>query len=308
MSTVKKISAFFMSLLAAFVLTGPATFSPLDADNLKLNFSVISDTHIGPFVDGARSITLAKGLKDMAKARAKSDALIIAGDMTENGMANEYYKLGVLLKSVCKADQLLLEMGNHDVRGIAVNGTAFTTYQYNAGKYYEFLNKVTGYSGNTVYFYKIVKGCYFIVLNSESLETHETVLSDTQIQWADSLLAEAAAGGNPVFIINHQPLANIGDESEALAGVMRKYSGILDIFFITGHCHDGFSANTITNEGTVYFVDMPSYGKAPDGDYGKTGTGFQVELYKDEIAFRARDFSRGKWLEKYDRTIDLIGE
>jgi hypothetical protein len=110
-----------------------------------------------------------------------------------------------------------------------------------------------------------------------------------------------------VFIINHQPMAAIGDESATLKAVMQKYDGMLDIFFLTGHYHSSLDVNTITNEGTVFYVSMPSYGKTPKGSgYLETGSGFQVELYGDKIIFRARDFSRGDWLSEYDRTIELV--
>lgn len=80
---------------------------------------------------------------------------------------------------------------------------------------------------------------------------------------------------------------------------MQKYDETLDVFFISGHYHNGLNANSITNDGTVYFIDTPFY--------GGPGTGFHVELYDNEIIFRARDFTQGKWVSEYDRTIELIG-
>jgi hypothetical protein len=133
-------------------------------------------------------------------------------------------------------------------------------------------------------------------------------LTETQIQWADNLLAQAVAVGNPVFIVNHQPIPSVGEESARISDVMQSYDGLLDIFYISGHYHDGLSANSITNNGTVYFVDTPSFGKMNSGDYSKTGTGFHVELYDDGILFRARNFTEGKWVSEYDSTIDLISD
>jgi hypothetical protein len=54
-------------------------------------------------------------------------------------------------------------------------------------------------------------------------------------------------------------------------------------------------------------VDLPSFGKVPSGDYNETGSGFQVELYGDEIVFRARNFAQGEWESEFDRTIELMG-
>lgn len=306
----KKAFAAFMAFIATLMMLGPVTFSPVDAGNVKLNFSIIADTHIDEiWNDGGRSGILVKGLKDMAKAEIKSDALIIAGDMTEKGTINEYLKLGSVLNNYCKSDNLLLQMGNHDIRGIKDDeGESLLTYEYNAGKYFELLDKAAGINPEEIYFYKIIKGCYFVVLNPQWLEGMEACISAEQIAWLDSVLALAAPDGNPVFIINHQPLEAVGEDSAGIADVMQKYNGILDVFFISGHYHDGFSANSITNDGTLYFVDTPSFGKTNSGDYSKTGTGFHAELYEDIIIFRARDFTKGTWVTQYDRTIELIDD
>lgn len=299
-----------MSFIATLMMLSPVTFSPVDAGNVKLNFSILADTHIDEiWNDGGRSGILTKGLKDMANAEIKSDALIIAGDMTEKGTMNEYFKLGFLLKSYCKAENILPQMGNHDIRGVKDDeGESLLTYEYSAGKYFELLDKAANTNPEEVYFYKIIKGCYFVVLNPEWLKGMEACISAEQIAWLDGVLAQAVLDGNPVFIVNHQPLDAVGADSAGIAEVMQKYNGLLDMFFITGHYHDGFSANSITNDGTLYFVDIPAFGKTNSGDYGKTGTGFHAELYEDKIIFRARDFTEGTWVAQYDRTIELIDD
>lgn len=306
MSIFTKLIALVLSSLAALTMQGSVTFSPVDKDNIKLNFSVISDTHIATLSEDARGVIFAKGLKDMAKAETKSDALIICGDMTERGTAYEYDKLGGVLKAFCKTDNLLPEMGNHDIRGIAFIGELRQSYETGAARYRAFLAETAGITADTVYYYRIIKGCYFIVLNTEALDDMEAVISVAQINWLDSLLAQAAGSGKPVFVFNHQPMRSIGDDAPAIMSVLQKYKGLADIFFISGHKHNGFSADTITNDGTLYFVDMPTFGKVPDGDYNKPGSGFQVELYENEIIFRARNFADGVWVPEFDRTIDLI--
>lgn len=306
LSPYKKFIALLMSFFSLFAALGPVTFSPVDANNIKLNFSVISDTHINNDIISAPKQTLVKGLKDITKAEIKSDALVISGDMTETGTENEYYKLGNALKYYSKTDNYQLEMGNHDIRGETKNGVSLLTYEENVAKYYDFLKDTAGIIESTVYYHRIIKDCYFIVMNSEAIESLQTYISDAQIQWIDGLLAAASASGNPVFIVNHQPLWYLGDESVALNSVLQKYNGLLDIFFISGHYHHGFSESSISSNGTIYFVDMPSFGKTPGSGYQNVGSGFQVELYANQIFFRARDFAKGEWLSEYDRTIDLI--
>jgi 3',5'-cyclic AMP phosphodiesterase CpdA len=302
------VFALLLSVGSLFVVNGSESFSPLDAESVKLNFSVIADTHIESSLSDGRTDILVEGLKDMANAQVTSDALVIAGDLTEEGRINEYIELGYVLKQYCKADNMLIEMGNHDIRGPGDMGLYLQTYESSVGKYFEFLNQMNEGIDDTAYFYKIINDCYFIILNTEAIESGQTYISDVQIQWLDDLLEQASMDCNPVFIVNHQPLVDIGDESEKIERTMQKYSDIINIFFITGHYHTPFNKNTITNNGTVYYVDMPSFGKTVRADYPNAGAGFQVELYEDEIIFRARDYVNGKWLSEYDRTIDLINK
>ncbi len=305
-SWLQKILAFVLSAVSLLAAIGPVTFTPLDEEKLKLNFAIVADTHIEPFGASVRTSMLAKGLIDMSKASVPGDALIIAGDMTESGTIPEYVTLGATLKAFAKADNLLLEMGNHDIRGKSVDGEYSQNYEFAAGKYFEFLKRTVSMTEETVYFYRIIKGCYFIVLNTEGVLGLQSVLSAEQLQWADDLLAQAALSGNPAFVINHQSMTSVGEAAQQLNAILQKYSGALDIFFISGHHHRGFSANSIKNQGTVYYVDMPSYGKEPGSGYQETGTGFQVEMYEDDIVFRARNYVEGEWLADFDRTITLI--
>jgi len=303
----KKILAGVMSLVAMLAAIGPATFAPVDAENLLLNFSVISDTHIATLPEQARGSLLAVGLRDMAKAEFKSDALVITGDLTERGTAYEYDKLSGVLNTFCKTDNLLLQMGNHDIRGIAFIGELRQTYEEGLRKYNACMLETTGFVPEPVYYYKIIKGCYFILLNPEALEDLRTSISTEQLDWLEDLLEQALITGKPVFVFNHQPMKSIGPDAEALMAVLQKYNGTVDIFFITGHKHNGFSADTITNDGTLYFVDMPAYGKVPDYTNRKVGSGLQVELYEDEIIFRPRNFVQGEWIADCERTIELLG-
>lgn len=317
----KKILLFILSLLSMLIFTGSVTFSPIDAENIKLNFSVISDTHIKSWSDDTTQ-TLITGLKDMKKAEIKSDALIISGDITESATDAQYSNLLIALKLFSKTGNTLLAMGNHDVRAtLDSNGVSLTTYEENIARYNQYRYYTGGIEDDTVYYYRIINGCYFIILNSQALENGGICIKADQRQWIDNLLAEASAGGKPVFVVCHNPFdstngvadywpngGGIGGESETLYNILQKYNGLLDIFFISGHLHSGLGTYGITNDGTVYFVDMPSYGFVPNRGYRKAGTGYQVELYSGEILFRARNFSTGEWLSDYDKTITLINQ
>ncbi|HZK39599.1 MAG TPA: metallophosphoesterase [Clostridia bacterium] len=306
-SKLKNYLVIALSFAALLASIGPATYAPIDADNLKLNFAVIADTHIATLPEEARGIRLALGLKDVAKAQVRSDAFVICGDLTERGTAYEYKKLGAVLNTFCRTDNLLPGMGNHDIRGIKISPEFGPSYEKSAAKYRAFLADTTDIAEDTIYFHKVIKDCYFIVLNTEEVEELETSLSADQLSWLDGLLAQAAASGNPVFVFNHQPMRRVGKDAAALMAVLQKYNGLADVFFIAGHMHDGFSPNTIKRNGSLYFVDLPAYGKKSDGEYPTPGSGFLVELYEGEIVFRARNFIQGEWKSECDWTIALAG-
>lgn len=300
-----KILSFILSLIALIVLAGPATYAPVDADNLRLSFTAIADTHIDNIFNGTRVPLLCKGLEDMSRAQVKNDALLIAGDLTEGGLQWEYYKLAYALKTRYDADNILPVSGNHDIWGPRlIDGTKLMNYIYNADKYFDFLRNTAGIETETIYFSRVIKGYLFIILNSEKLED-ETYLSTDQIQWLDNLLAAAVGGGKPVFISCHHPLASIGDEADDLYAVMKKYDGKLDIFFMTGHWHTPFGAGSVVTDGSVTFVALPCYGKGTQSGPGKTGTGYCVEVYDSKVLFRARDFTGGVWVPEYDTAVTL---
>lgn len=64
-----------------------AEFAPGDQQNVRLYFAAIADVHMTGAV--FRSGMLELGLDDMAKSAYPLDALMIAGDMTDNGEAEQ---------------------------------------------------------------------------------------------------------------------------------------------------------------------------------------------------------------------------
>lgn len=307
MRAVKRITALLSMVIALFAFAGPTTFAPLDADTLRLNAVFLGDTHIdNVFNDGTRAPLLARGLKDMSNAAAPTDALVIAGDLTEGGILTEYIKLDLTLASFSNARALFLVSGNHDIWGVRglFTGNTLMPYEYNAEKYLGFLESATGSRPEQIYFYQIINDCWFIALNSEAL-VKETLISPEQIQWLDDTLTLAAASGNPVFVVCHHPLANIENAGDLYA-VLKKYDGIADVFFVTGHWHTGFHPGSISEDGTVRFVALPSYGKGSGSGYTAKGSGFQAELYDNTLVWRARNYAEGVWVPEYDKTITLL--
>ncbi len=278
----------------------------VDPDNCKMAFVAFSDTHLR---DTAFQPHLFEcGLEDIDAAETQFDALIIAGDISEMGDAPSYdVTWKALENSEIGKKPVLLATGNHDIR---------LAYEYQTemimGKASEYL----GIEIDKPYYSYEVKGYKFIVMGSDEWQFEKAVISDEQLAFLDSELAEA--DGKPAFVICHQPLAethglpevwkngDLGEDSAAVKEVLMKHK---NVFYLNGHLHDGVyekSLEIFDAENGVYSINLPAFGK--DNDYGKfaqTGLGTYVEVYEDSVVFTPRDFARGEYLEDYTYTFEI---
>ena len=56
----------------------------------------------------------------------------------------------------------------------------------------------------------------------------------------------------------------------------------------------------------IYSIILPRVGRIANIGHVMPGTGYNVEVYDDEVIFRARNYIFGIWLPKYDYTIALV--
>lgn len=302
------LMSFFTLILGVFV---PEGYSPLDTQSIKLNAAIISDTHIDED-NYERNNLLKKGLADINRSEVAVDVLAVVGDCTENGRP-EQFELFFERLSACERVKLsLVALGNHDSWQGEEGFKAFYE-QYGA-----FLNK----SVSTSYRHETVNGYHFFILGTEKNMQNEAYLSQTQLNWFDSELSALLNTDKPVFVLLHQPFNGtnrvneawapgiLGEQSDALMTIAKKYTeqGLVVVFF-SGHLHSGLGYSGVTNDGSLYFVDCPSFGKSPSrGDIRETGTGYVLEAYLGKIVLRARNFVTGKFLENYTYTISTNEE
>jgi len=296
------VSVFFLPFIGG---TQARSFAPLDAANLQAQFSAISDTHIeiNPAAQGvARFEALREGLLDMSRAAAPNDALVMAGDNTENGQFLEYMALYNYLRRFGGMN-LLIAMGNHETFGLNHN----QTYRRALSNFTCPYNLYSRATIDKTYYCRVIKGYYFIVLGTEEIISNTAAyISPEQLAWLDSVLAQATAGGRPAFVINHQPFLGthgttrpdegIGEQNDAVYAIVGKYN---NIFYFSGHIHLD-SPSCQRTEGGVNLVALPAFGKA-----GVPGCGVQVEVYPDAVEIRGRNFAQGQWLEDFSAGIAL---
>ena len=241
-----------------------------------------------------------------------ADALIIAGDIAENGLLCEYEYVSSKLKNA-KVDNFLFAVGNHDVR--------LRLYKSTVRKFSKLSNELNGKQEFSSLTYRYdINGYAFIVLGTDRTEFEESYFTDETLNWVDENLKTATASGKPVFVICHQPLklthglpdtwnspfdfaGSIGEQSDRLNEIMNKYE---NVFFITGHLHTGFGQYTYEKSGRVHSVNLPSLTiNNKDGVCNDNGIGFVMEVYENRVAFRARNFAKGEYIPQNDIEIEL---
>ena len=270
-----------------------------DPETCKLNFAVISDTHI----EGnnfTRYKVFEHSLQDLRRNQSGNDAVIFLGDNTMNGQIIENSLFHGTASILMKDQKVLPVMGNHDIGN--GNGDYATLQQ----RWYDYTASAFGLELEHPYYYDVIEGCYFIVLGMESQLVHEMYMSEEQFTWLDGVLAEAAKSGKPAFVFSHYPTDYVidadGNETDRLTETLAAYNEEHDLFYFAGHTHmpmylfwsfhnsDGFPQ--------TYLPRITQLSGSDDEVYDDTGVGLEVEIYEDHVELRARDFYRGEW--KYD--------
>lgn len=297
-SFLKVISVFITSMAMMFFYPNSAEeHSVLDKENIKLNFTVLSDAHI----EGNRPDTyeiFTKILYDVKNTDTKNDALVMLGDNTMNGQHIESIFFYGLEKVIAPSDKIINVAGNHDFG----NGE---------GVYDECLDKFIGYNNaffdaglEKAYYSTEVNGYTFIVLANDEDEVNYCYISDEQFSWLEDELEKATADGKPVFVLNHHP-AFATYSNGSLNSLMDSFD---NVFYFYGHTHWSLSSTTVEDSGKTVYVNLPRVTEVAE-DNGEidmySGIGMQVEVYEEEVVLRMRNYYEGGWIEDYEFSFDI---
>ncbi|WP_171689480.1 discoidin domain-containing protein [Paenibacillus germinis] len=161
--------------------------TPENANALKFKFCLASDTHIPT---GSANLTTELQISVSQDCKA----FVITGDLTEGSTDAQYDALMSIMNSTAHPPAYYV-IGNHDVRA-----TAGTFAQLEA----RFKQK-TGMPA--MYSDAWIEDHHFIFLGTEQNEgSDEVFLSDNQLSWLETKLAENADYDKPIFVFIHQPL------------------------------------------------------------------------------------------------------
>lgn len=321
---LKALFSVLILILTMLVSPGlPGTklaYEPKDEGECLLNFAVISDTHL----DGsaARQAVLELALDDIAAAQYPVDAIVHAGDITDNAEKEEWETVAAAFANTEYLPEIILAEGNHDT-------WADAGYEESLANFLYYNEVIAGRTLEKQYYSTQVCGYTFVVMGSEDDHT-DAFISDEQLAWLDATLSEASADGKPIFVISHWPInqthglpqswgsddydemtGGFGEESDQVEAILKKYE---NIFFISGHIHNGFGDKatqelygyrSVESYGSLHSVNLPSYMyMSPRGQVG-LGNGFNFEVYADRVVIRGRNFATRQWFAAYDYTIYL---
>ena len=293
---IRKIISMLISLvmLAVFCpFVSSEGYEAKNPDALKVNFAVLSDCHVeGNNFDTYKMF--GKILADIKASKDGNDALVFLGDSTMNGQEIESIFFYGTINTICPAKQYINVLGNHDI------GNGEGDYNIIRNRFIDYSKTIMGESFSEPYYYKVINGCYFIVLATEDQTVNFMNITDTQLEWFKGVLDEASEENAPVFVFNHYPADYIQDrEEEVLTDIMDDYDNLL---YFCGHTHYEFTEESIYELNGVNCINLP---RSTEGVDYEGGIGAQVEVYEDEVIVRIRDFDSEKWLTEYERSYPI---
>ncbi len=284
-------------------------------DNVRLNCTIVSDTHIDYLhrTPAWPQALLTAAVIDAEENTVRTDAFITIGDNTSDGIKQNWDMVKECYAGHNPAERILLCIGNHDTWGD-------DDHPYDAINYFkEYTEIICGRKIDNTYFAEVVNGYHLIFLGSEKDGGCAAYISDEQIAWFEKEMEKAGKSGKPIFVFCHQALngrhglprtwgypadpnwpadeGGIGDRSEQVAAIMKKYK---NVYYLSGHSHMGLSGesmmeregfSTFEIEDGLRMINFPTTacGNAYCDDASQ-GIGMQLEVYDDRVVFRPRNY------------------
>lgn len=313
----KAMTTVLAIMTALGMVAMPSVETPIniiDEENVQLSFIAWADPQVSNYMPD-RLATFEAVCEDVANSSVKVDALLIAGDIAENGFRSEYkYITEKFGKFSDKVDNHIYSFGNHDIR--------LKAYCVQSERLMDFYNGIsqTNKIQDKLYYSYEINGYKFVVINSDKTVFEEAYYSPEQLAWLDSEIASTQDSGKPVFVVGHQPFQNthglpgtwgspefmhgggMGDQNDDVKAIFEKYNNVI---FINGHLHTGFGEFTYEDYGAYKSFNLPGVCTNNADGCEEDGQGYIFEVYEDQIIARARVFATGEYLPEYDVVIDL---
>lgn len=321
-----KIFTLIITIMYSFNggLVAPSTAEPIqakDPQNVKAIFATLADPQVSNYMFG-RYQSFQEACMDLENAECEFDAIVGVGDIAENGLLEEYQLVYDEINGL--SDRFIMASGNHDIR--------LRAYAQSYGRFSDFTNALNrdesmtenAYAEGKFAYTEVINGYKFIVMGSDKTAFEEASISEAQLEWLDNELA--AEKGKPVFVVLHQPLklthnlpttwgngtnkeaGSVGAQNDEIKAILSKHADDSTVILITGHLHAGFSQYSYEQIDGFHSFNVPSFTiENKDGEEGGNGSGltYIIEVYDDEILFRARNCRTGEWLSKWDVSVPV---
>lgn len=321
-----KIFTLIITIMYSFNggVVAPSTADPIkakDPRNVELVFATLADPQVSNYMFG-RYQSFQEACMDLENAECEFDAIVGIGDIAENGLLEEYQLIYNEINGLSK--RFIMAEGNHDIR--------LRAYSQSYDRFSNFTNALNrdesmtenAYADGKFAYSEILNGYKFIVMGSDKSVFEESYISPEQLEWIDNELATEK--GKPVFVVLHQPLklthnlpttwgdgtnkeaGSVGDQNDEIKALLAKHAADSTVILITGHLHAGFSQYSYEQIEGFHSFNVPSFTiENKDGEEGGNGAGltYIVEVYDDEVIFRARNCKTGEWLPKWDVSVPV---
>lgn len=290
---ISTVMILLMMMSPAFTGNGTA-YQAENPDELRTSFVVVSDIHVE--TNQPKSYNNLSSVLYGIKAGEDINSVIYTGDNVMNGQVLEDVFFYTAIRTMMPAENNFVITGNHDL------GNGDGDYAKLRKKFVFNNNFYLGNKIDTDYYYKVVDGCYMIMLTSEDINASDFYMGQAQFDWLEGVLKEAEAANAPVFVFSHFPIRYLDGDSpiqrEQLGELLVKYKTEL---YIHGHIHNDMGTD---NFYTSYGVDCINLPRVTETKEYEAGDGIVVELYDDEILVRTRNFITGEWVEELTYTYD----
>ncbi|WP_102716174.1 metallophosphoesterase family protein [Paenibacillus castaneae] len=265
---------------------------------MLLQFQVITDTHVKADPEHVYNRNLARALEDIKRQAPDSNGIMLAGDITDHGHAEEYAEfLRIWRENGAGLPDSYFASGNHDV-GLGHWPSrlgAFLDATEMRGPYHDHW----------------VNGYHFIFLGTEEGLELFASLSEAQLSWLDAKLTERKDAARPAFVFLHQPLKNTVagsyesqrwygvTQDKALKEVLSKHRNAI---LFSGHTHWELEASHTMFDGqerlpAMFNAASVAYLWTDEDEHKEGSQGLFIEVYADCVIVRGRDFAAGEWLE-----------
>lgn len=277
-------------------------FSTEEKSPYDLSFAVFGDVHDNEpdFQDA---------IDDIKNTDIKLDAMVLNGDTVDQGLESQYETMSkVLKKNKSKLPGTIIKnIGNHEFYDYDNGTNSKDDLNKKLQMYLDFAEE------DNVYHDKWINNYHFISLgsedgNSDTFDTMNACISDTQYKWLKEKLNENYEKGKPIFVFIHQPLTlnwgwgNISgtNKSDTLKKLLSTYP---EVILFTSHTHKQLSEKCFDNSKQYSLLQTGAISYTlslkDDGNYSRDFSniyGLYVTAIGNNVTINGRDIKNKEWL------------